>query len=162
MSSMAAVAVRVVPLAAALYFCLTPPPARAADAFYLGSWTFTGAVLAPWHEPKRAADEKERARLMGKTIVLKDKDIGGPQPFPCKGPSYKLTDYTSDLLFQGAFDEMRQHDKAVDPDKLAASLGFKAGKIKTLETGCEFDFHFVDDKTAEVGLNDYVYTLKKQ
>jgi hypothetical protein len=162
MSDSAAVAVRFVPLALALSSGLMPAPTRAADIFYLGSWQFTDAVLAPWHDPKRGADTKERARLMGKTIVLKDKDIDGPQPFPCKGPSYKLTDYTSDLLFQGAFDEMRQHDKSVDPDKIAVSLGFKAGKIKTLETGCEFDIHFVDDKTAEVGLNDYVYTLKKQ
>ena len=33
---------------------------------------------------------------------------------------------------------------------------------RTLETGCEFDFPFVDETTAEVGLNEYVYTLKKQ
>jgi hypothetical protein len=36
------------------------------------------------------------------------------------------------------------------------------GSLKTLETGCEIDFHFVDEATAEIGLNDYVYTLKKQ
>ena len=35
-------------------------------------------------------------------------------------------------------------------------------RIKTLETGCEIDFHFVDATTAKIGLNDYVYTLKKQ
>jgi hypothetical protein len=34
--------------------------------------------------------------------------------------------------------------------------------IRTLETGCEIDFHFVDAATAEIGLNDRVYTLKKQ
>jgi hypothetical protein len=44
----------------------------------------------------------------------------------------------------------------------AASLGFAAGSIQTLETGCEIDFHFVDAATAEIGLNDNVYTLKKQ
>ncbi len=57
---------------------------------------------------------------------------------------------------------MRSKDKSVDPDKLAAALGFKGASFKTLETGCEFDFHFVDEGTAEIGLNDYVYTLKKQ
>ena len=31
-----------------------------------------------------------------------------------------------------------------------------------LETGCEFDFHFVDATTAETGLNNTVYTLRKQ
>jgi hypothetical protein len=57
---------------------------------------------------------------------------------------------------------MQSNDKAVDPARLAASLGFSPGTIKTLETGCEIDFHFVDDTTAQIGLNDYVYTLKKQ
>ncbi len=32
--------------------------------------------------------------------------------------------------------------------------------MERLETGCELDFHFVDDATAEIGINDYVYTLK--
>jgi hypothetical protein len=30
------------------------------------------------------------------------------------------------------------------------------------EPGCEIDFHFVDATSAEIGLNDHVYTLKKQ
>ena len=57
---------------------------------------------------------------------------------------------------------MRSKNKSVDPNKLAASLGFSGNKIRTLETGCEIDFHFVDAATAEIGLNDYVYTLRKQ
>jgi uncharacterized phage infection (PIP) family protein YhgE len=66
------------------------------------------------------------------------------------------------MLFQGAFEEMQSKNKAFDPNKLAASLGFAGKTVKTLETGCEIDFHFVDAATAEIGLNDYVYTLKKQ
>lgn len=31
----------------------------------------------------------------------------------------------------------------------------------TLESGRGIDVHFVDDATAEVGLNDYVYALKR-
>ncbi|MDH2353115.1 hypothetical protein QCM80_21000 [Bradyrhizobium sp. SSUT112] len=65
------------------------------------------------------------------------------------------------MIFQGAFDEMQRADRKVDPKALAASLGFTAAPIRTLETGCEIDVHFVDDTTAEVGLNNYVYTLKK-
>ncbi len=49
-----------------------------------------------------------------------------------------------------------------DPHKLAASLGFAGSSFKTLETGCESDWHFIDPSTAETGLDDYVYTLKKQ
>jgi hypothetical protein len=79
-----------------------------------------------------------------------------------KGPHYKLTDYTADLLFQGAVGEMHDSDKSKDPQKLAAAVGFTGTPIKALETGCEFDWHFVDQSTVEVDLDDYVYVLKKQ
>jgi len=38
-------------------------------------------------------------------------------------------------------------------------MGFKC---QTGTTSCEIDFHFVDATTAEIGLNNTVYTLKKQ
>ena len=31
----------------------------------------------------------------------------------------------------------------------------------TLQTGCEIDVYFVEGTTAEVALNNYVYTLNK-
>lgn len=136
--------------------------ADAADPPYLGTWKIAGATAAPWSAPQRKPDASERARLMGKSIVFSTEVITGPQPFACQGPHYKLADYTADLLFQGAFDELRRQDKSVDPDKIAAGLGFRGKVIRTLETGCEFDFHFVDASTAQVGLDNYVYTLKKQ
>ena len=136
--------------------------AHAADPFYMGSWKVANAVVAPWADAQRKPDTAEQARLMGKTIAFKAKEIAGPQPFACAKPQYKVTDYGADMIFQGAFDEMRQSNKKVDPKAFAASLGFLAPKIKTLETGCEIDFHFVDETTAEAGLNNYVYTLKKQ
>jgi hypothetical protein len=137
-------------------------PVVAADPFYVGSWTLTTAVVAPWADPHRKPDDAERARLMGKTVVLKSREITGPRPFACAKPQYKVTDYDPDRLFQGAFEEMQRADKKADPKALAASLGFAGPRIRTLETGCEIDVHFVDDATAEIGLNDYVYTLKKR
>lgn len=137
-------------------------PAVAADPFYVGSWTLTTAVVAPWADPHRKPDDAERARLMGKTVVLKSREITGPRPFACAKPQYKVTDYGPDMLFQGAFEEMQRADRKADPKALAASLGFAGPRIRTLETGCEIDVHFVDDATAEIGLNDYVYTLKKR
>ncbi|MGA7993633.1 MAG: hypothetical protein WCA28_01850 [Bradyrhizobium sp.] len=136
--------------------------AKAADASYIGTWKLAGAVVAPWADPKRKPDGTEMTRLIGKTIVFQAKQIAGPQPFACKAPHYQESDFTADMLFQGAFEEMQSRNKSVDPDKLATSLGFAGKKVKTLETGCEMDFHFVDAATAEIGLNDYVYTLKKQ
>jgi len=136
--------------------------ANAADSFYIGNWKLTGAMVAPWADPKQKPDSAEQSRLIGKTIVLKAREIAGPPPFACKTPHYKESDYTADMIFQGAIGEMQSKNKSVDPNKLAASLGFAGSSIKTLETGCEIDFHFVDAATAEIALNDNVYTLKKQ
>ena len=136
--------------------------AHAADPFYAGSWKFTSAVVAPWADARRKPDGAEQARLMGKMVVFKAKEISGPRPFACAKPQYKVADYGADMIFQGAFDEMQRAGKKADPNALAASLGFSGSKIKTVETGCAIDFHFLDDSTAEAGLNDYVYTLKRQ
>jgi hypothetical protein len=137
-------------------------PSNAADTFYLGAWKFDSAIVAPWAGPNDKPDVAEKNALLGKTITIAPREISGPKVFACKGPHYKLTDYTADLLFQGEFGEMHESNKAKDPQQLAASLGFNATPIKTLETGCEFDWHFVDHSTAEIGLNNYVYVLKKQ
>jgi hypothetical protein len=138
---------------------------HAADPFYLGTWKIASAVVAPWADPKNLrGDTAEMKGLVGKTILIAMNEISGPRGFACRAPRYELVDYTADMLFQGEFGEMRLRDKAVDPAKLAAKLGFRGAKWKTLETGCgnEIDYHFVDETTAEFGLNDYVYTLKKR
>jgi hypothetical protein len=137
-------------------------PARSAEPAYLGAWKISAAVTAPWADPTQRPDSAEQARLLGKAIVFKAKEITGPPPFACRAPHYKESDYTADMIFQGAFEEMQTRNKSVDPDRLATSLGFMGRNIRTLETGCEMDFHFVDAMTAEIGLNDTVYTLKKQ
>src|SRR5580704_271342 len=131
-------------------------PAKAADASYIGTWKVAGAVVAPWADPKQKPDSAQQSRLLGKTIIFRPKEIAGPPPFACKAAHYKESDFTADMIFQGAFEEMRSNDKSVDPDKLAIALGFASKQIKTLETGCEFDFHFIDETTAETGLNNSV------
>ena len=75
----------------------------------------------------------------GKTIAFKAKEIAGPRPFACTTPHYKISDFTADLIFQGAFEQMQSNNKSVDPNKIAASLGFLGNSIRTLETGCEID-----------------------
>ncbi len=140
----------------------TAIPAQAADAFYLGTWKLSDAVVAPWADPKHKPDGAEKARLIGKTVTLGVKQISGPNPLACASPHYKVSNVKADMIFQGAFGEMQSGNKSADPGKIAALLGFSGASIKTLETGCEIDFHFVDTTTAEIGLNDYVYTLKKQ
>jgi len=141
--------------------CAMQTPANAAEPFYIGTWKLSGAVIAPWADPKQKPDTAEPSRLLGKTVTFAVKAITGPKPLACAAPHYKVSDFTADMLFQGAFDDMQSRDKSIDPNKIAAALGFSGTAIKTLETGCEIDFHFVDGTTAEIGLNDMVYTLKK-
>jgi hypothetical protein len=138
--------------------------AFAADPFYLGTWKIASAVEAPWADAHHKDDAAEMKSLVGKTIIIKSNEIVGPRQLGCNGPHYQVKDYPADMLFQGAFDEMHRRDKSVDPLKLAAKLGFKGNSWKTVETGCgnELDFHFIDPTTTTFGLNNYVYTLKKQ
>lgn len=140
-------------------------PLAAADPFYIGKWRIVSAAVAPWWEDKAHKPETAYVRaLTGKMITISAKSMQGPAPLGCKRPQYKLGDYPADFLFQGAFGEMQRRDKSMDPSKIAASLGFNGTSWKTLETGCEaeIDFHFLDATTAAIGLDNYVYTLKKQ
>ncbi len=148
--------------AVAMFGLATGPSARAADSSYLGTWKFISAIVAPWADPREKPDVVEKDALIGKTVTLMPGAITGPKVFACKGPHYKVSEFTTALLFQGAFEEMRDNDKSVDPQKLAASLGFTGTSFRTLETGCEIDWHFVDKTTVEIAFDDYVYTLRKQ
>jgi hypothetical protein len=138
---------------------------RAAEPFYLGTWKIESAVVAPWVKGKaHDVDTAEMKSLIAKIIAIKPGEITGPRIFVCKGPNYKVVDFPANMLFQGAFEEMQRNDKSVDPGKLAAKLGFRGTKWKTLETGCanELDYHFVDETAAVFALNNYIYTINKQ
>jgi hypothetical protein len=137
----------------------------AAEPFYLGTWKISSAVVAPWADPAaRKPDPTEMKSLVGKIVVFKTNEITGPHQMACKGPKYVVKDYPADMLYQGAFGEMKRNKPSVDPGKLAASLGFVGTSWKTVETGCstELDWHYIDPNTTTFGLNDYVYILKKQ
>lgn len=136
----------------------------AADPFYLGTWKIDSARVAPWWSSPGTPFPKCRSSLSAKPLSSKASSIAGPGLLACDGPKYKVSDFPADWLFQGAFGEMRDKDKSVDPEKLAADLGFHGTQWKTLETGCanEIDFHFVDDNTAEFGLDNYVFRMKRQ
>ena len=147
-----------------LSLCLLIPPAFAADSFYLGTWRIEGAAVAPWWTERGKPDAVETKALLGKIFVIGARSITGPRQLACPDPRYKVIDSPSNMLFQGAFEEMRERDKSVDPAKIAASVGFRGSSWKTLETGCgmEIDFHFIDPETIAFGLNNYIYKAKKQ
>lgn len=148
-------------LATALVFAIQSPTG-AEELSYLGAWKFVSVVPAPWAPSPQKADIAGMKQLTGKTVNLGLKAITGPKVLACKGPHYKVSDFSADMLFQGQFGEMHVPDHGKDPLHLAHALGFTGTTFKTLETGCEIDWHFVDPRTAEIGLNNFVYTLKKQ
>lgn len=147
-----------------LFLAMFVSAAWAEDAFYLGTWKVDSAVVAPWSNAELVPDTPEMKTLVGKIIIIKPHEILGPHQAACKGPKYAVKDYPADMLFQGSFGEMHEHDHSIDPAKMAAKVGFHGSSWKTLETGCgnELDFHFPDKNTAEFGLNNYVYILKRQ
>jgi hypothetical protein len=136
--------------------------ANAGDTSYLGAWRIESAKVAPWADPRQRADPTEARSLIGKTIRFTPREIAGPKVFACSDPKYRVVDWPAEMLFQGALDEMRQANPAVSPLSLAHSLGFEGTTWKSLETGCEFDWHFVQPGKMETGLNDYVYVLRKE
>ena len=140
-------------------------PGAAAEPFYIGTWKIVSATAAPWQAGRPYdSDLAEMKTLVNKTVVIQAKAIAGPRQVACKGPNFQVKDYPADMLFQGAFGEMQRRDKSADPAKIAARLGFRGSSWKTVETGCgnELDYHFLDPVTAAFGLNNYVYTMKKQ
>ena len=137
--------------------------AQAAEP-WLGSWKIAEAKVAPWAGKSRARSDVDLKELVGKTVIFRPREIAGPPMLACKGPRYKVSDFSADMLFQGAFGEMHQKNEAIDPAKIAASLGFQGESWQVLATGCDtgIDWHFVDAATLAIGINDYVYVLKKQ
>ncbi|HML11598.1 MAG TPA: hypothetical protein VK432_12125 [Stellaceae bacterium] len=150
-------------LAGAVVLSLAGSAAADGPAFYLGAWQIASAVVAPWADTV-TPDQSEMKGLVGKTVTFRPSAIDGPRQFACRGPKYKITEGGADMLFQGGLAEERPGKPSPDPNAAAAALGFKGTSWKTLETGCgnELDFHFLDDKTAEFGLNDYVYRIEKK
>ena len=137
--------------------------ARAAEP-WLGTWKVTESKVAPWSGKSRARSEVDLKELMGKTVAFRPREIVGPSMLACKGPQYKLSDFSAEMLFHGAFGEMRDKNERINPNKLAESLGFEGESWQVVETGCAsgIDWHFVDPTTLAIGFNDYIYILKKQ
>ena len=141
------------PLAAALALSV---PARAAEPTFYGTWLITEAHVAPWAKAGESAfSEEEQRRLVGSKVIYRKTRIEAPSPLGCAKPHYRMLEYPPDFLFQGTLTE---------PAAQAEALGFRRPMTPTLETGCEgwIDFHFVDPATALFGLNNMIYTLRKQ
>jgi hypothetical protein len=131
-------------------------PAQAAEPDFYGPWQITEARTAPWAKAESAFSAEEQHRLIGSKVIYAKTRITGPAPLGCEKPHYRFLEAAPDYLFQGGLTD--------DPAAQAAALGFRLQTIPTLETGCAgwIDFHFVDARTALFGLNNMIYTLRKQ
>lgn len=130
-------------------------PVQAAQPEILGAWRITDAQVAPWAQPDSGFSAEEEHRLVGSTLTFAKARITGLRPLSCQKPHYHFLDVPPDYLFQGGL---------TDPAAQAMALGFHPPKITTLETGCAgwIDFHFVDARTAMFGLNNRIYSVRKQ
>ncbi len=70
----------------------------------------------------------------------------------CWKPNHERVAVEPDGLFQGGL-------KAPASD--AAALGFSPGKVSSLLTGCEVDYHFLDADHALFALNNRLYKLER-
>jgi hypothetical protein len=141
---------------AGLALAAAAPPLGAAEPDFFGTWLIAEARVAPWAKRGQAAfDTAEQHRLIGTKVTYAKTRITGPAPLGCAKPRYRQFDAPPDYLFQGGL---------TDAVPQARALGFRLRAIPTLETGCEgdIDFHFIDARTALFGLNNMIYTLRKQ
>ena len=138
--------------------------AAAADPFYLGTWKIDSAIPGPWVATPFPDDTAEMKTLVGKSIVIAAKSIKAPKTLACADPHYQVTDAGADMLFEGELEEVKLNGGTATAQELAEKLGFKGTSWKTLDPGCEneIQYHFLDERTAEFALDNYVYVLKKQ
>jgi hypothetical protein len=138
-----------------------------AQGVFSGTWIITGAVHAPWEDPKSPMADSDEKRMIGKAVSFEARRVAGPEPIGCNGPKYKVTDAPFDMLFEGGLatppgTPTAQPDAAA-AERSARQLGFRGKAAKTLDAGCtELQFHLVDDDTALFGLNDRVFTMKRK
>lgn len=142
-------------VAAAVALALVAP-AQAAQPEIFGAWRITNAQVAPWAQPDSGFSAAEQHRLIGSNVTFAKARISGLRPLGCQKPHYRFLEAAPDYLFQGGLTD--------NPAAQAAALGFRRPTITTLETGCAgwIDFHFIDARTAMFGLNNMIYTVRKQ
>jgi len=148
-------------IAAVALLAATAPAAQAATPFYLGAWRVESAVVAPWADLARPLDPAEHRALVGRLVTVTPTRITGPGNLACRAAHPALSDSTADMLFQGELGEPQSANPKRSAQAMAEALGFVGHSWKTMDTGCDLDWHFADRTTAKIGLNDYVYTLKK-
>lgn len=153
------------PILAAL--SLAAAPALAAEADFYGSWKIIGAAKAPWEDPANPMISDDAELYVGKVVEIAEGSMKGPDLMGCGATELSVDNFPYGGLFEGGLG-VRPGDPAAPYDeakakRLAEGLGFKAEPVESLMHGCsELILHRLDDKTLVFGLNNRIFTMKKQ
>jgi len=156
---------RLVRACAAALLYLLPSAAFAQEPQFAGRWIITGATVAPWADPLQRGGAEEEKRLVGKVVAFGPHSILGPSPLGCPRATYTQRDDPPDMLYEGGLAEPDASGKPRDAAALAHALGLVGPVARTLETGAqcsEVSYHLLAPGLLSFGLNNRVYTLRRQ
>lgn len=132
--------------------------ARPGNPFF-GTWKTATAQVAPWWTEPGAPPQMD-PEFQNTPIVFAASKSSGPPIVACKAPIYTIDIMHPRALFEGHLQ---------DPAKEAAALGFAGEDITKMNFNCtddnkdvSLDFPMVDDNTILLGLDNMIYTLKRQ
>jgi hypothetical protein len=132
--------------------------ARPGNPFF-GTWKTATAQVAPWWSDAGPAPEMN-PEFQNTPIVFAIGKSTGPAIVTCKAPVYTIDIISPRALFEGHLQ---------DPATGAAALGFSGQEITRMNLSCtddardvSLDFPMVDDNTILLGLDNMIYTLKRQ
>jgi hypothetical protein len=154
------------PLALA-FLALSASWAQADDFPFSGTWKITGAVHAPWEDPAHPMITDDEARYNGKLVTITPESMTGPEMLGCGKTEITVETLPFAGLFEGGLAaDPKDPAGAYDEDKakkLALELGFTAEPVPTLFHGCsEISLHLRDASTLMFGLDNRIFTLKRQ
>jgi hypothetical protein len=131
--------------------------ARPGNPFF-GTWKTVSAEVAPWWNEPGAPPQMNPD--FEKPLVFEAKKSSGPAIAACSAPLYAINLVRARTLFEGHLQ---------DPANEAAALGLTGEEITQMNLSCtddnkdiSLDFPMVDDDTILLGLDNMIYTLKRQ
>ena len=142
-------------------------PALADEAAFFGKWKISGAVKAPWEDPDHPMMTDDVELYSGKIVDISKGRMTGPDLVGCGATMLTVEALPYAGLFEGGLaSNPKNAADAYDIEKarrLAGELGFTAEPVESLFHGCsEIILHRRDPQTLLFGLNNRIFTLKKQ
>jgi hypothetical protein len=132
--------------------------ARPGNPFF-GTWKTATAQVAPWWTDPGPPPQMN-PEFQNTPIVFAAGKSSGPSIVTCRAPIYTIDFMRPRALFEGHLQ---------DPAKEAAALGFTSDDIIKMNLSCtddnkdvSLDFPMADEDTILLGLDNMIYTLKRQ